>query len=114
MDLSFRVVGVALPARHNLDRRSAGCRSRHRSGRPLPAGTSSFVNGGGVTYTSADGAFLVQLPQSPMIDQRTITVDSVSATIYTAIAAGRDYEIGAASIALPLAISADRVNAVLE
>ena len=81
---------------------------------PLPSGTSAFVNGGGVTYTSADGAFLVQLPQSPTIDQRTITVDSVSATIYTAIASGHDYEIGAASIALPISISPDRVNAVLE
>ncbi len=84
-----------------------------RSSDALPAGTAAFVAGGGVTYTSTDGAFQVQLPQAPVLEQRVTTIDSEPVTIYAGMASSADYDIGALSVELSSAATADRINAVL-
>jgi len=86
----------------------------HLRSDPLPAGTSAFVAGGGVTYTSPDGAYQVQLPTQPETDQNTISENGVSATIYSALVSTDSYEIGAASIVFPSSIEPDRISAALD
>ncbi len=81
---------------------------------PLPAGTSAFVAGNGVTYTAPDGTFQIQLPQTPAVDTETMTIDSRPATVYTALVSARDYEAVALSVQLPSVISTDRVEAALD
>ncbi len=81
---------------------------------PLPAGTSAFVAGNGITYTAPDGAFQVQLPQAPLVQTTTLTLDSQPATAYVALVSGHDYEAIALSVQLPSVITSDRVDAALE
>jgi len=92
----------------------AGAAVVHMHSDPLPAGTSGFVAGGGVTYDSPDGSFEVQLPQTPTTDQEAITVNNVTATLFTALSSTSDYEIGAADIAFPSVVPAARVNDMLD
>jgi hypothetical protein len=80
---------------------------------PLPAGTSEFASGGGVTFTSADGAFQVLLPQAPEVVQRSEVVDNVTATIYAAAASTNDYVIAAVSIVFPGSARPEHVNDLL-
>ena len=40
----------------------------HLRSDPVPKDAEAFVAGKGVTYTSPDGSFQVQLPQQPVLD----------------------------------------------
>jgi hypothetical protein len=82
-------------------------------GDPLPAGTSAFVSGQGVSYSSPDHTFDAQFPTAPTTEQRLISVSSASATLDLAQVQTDDYEIVAASMVLPGTVPADRVAAVL-
>ena len=81
---------------------------------PLPQGTSAFVAGNGVSYTAPDGAYQIQLPQTPVVGSTTMTLDSQYATAYSAIVSGHDYEAVAVSVELPNTITSDRVDAALD
>ncbi|HEV7526266.1 MAG TPA: hypothetical protein VGP92_14940 [Acidimicrobiia bacterium] len=93
---------------------AAGLGVMHLRADPLPAGTSAFVAGGGVTYTSPDGAFQVQLPKAPTVDQRALDMSSQSVRVYFASADTNDYAMVVASIALPVAPQPGQVNAMLD
>jgi hypothetical protein len=80
---------------------------------PLPAGTSDFASGGGVTFTSPDGAFQVLLPQTPQVEQRSQVVDNVTATLFIAATSTNDYVLGAMSIEFPSSVHAEHVNDLL-
>jgi hypothetical protein len=77
----------------------------HLRADPLPAGTSEFASGGGITYTSPDGAFQVQLPKAPEMQQEPIAVNGGTEILYTAVASTDDYEIGGGSLMLPSTLS---------
>ncbi len=81
---------------------------------PLPKGTSAFASGGGVTYTSPDGGYQVQLPQTPTEDQRTATVNGITATVYAAASSTSDYEIATFSIVFANPVVSSRIDDVLE
>ena len=91
-----------------------GVGAMHLRSDPLPAGTSAFASGGGVTYTSPDGAFQVQLPKAPELDQQPINMNGVTATLYTAIVSTDDYEIGGGSMVMPSVVAPANVSAALD
>jgi hypothetical protein len=80
---------------------------------PLPPGTSAFVHGQGVTYSSPDRTFNARFPFAPAAMQRRISVASASASLDIAQVQTDDYELVAASIVLPAAVPPARVDAVL-
>ena len=79
----------------------------------LPPGTSAFVAGHGVPYTSPDHTFGAQFPATPTVESRVIPVSGTSATINMAHLQTDDYEIVAASMVLPISIPAAEVTPVL-
>jgi hypothetical protein len=89
-----------------------GAAIMHLRSDPLPAGTSDFVAGKGVTYTSPDGAFQVQLPQQPQVIQQTFTLNGVSAPLYIGVNQSNSYVIEVASIVSPVPFGS-RVNDAL-
>ncbi|MCU1467274.1 MAG: hypothetical protein JWM72_3202, partial [Actinomycetia bacterium] len=93
---------------------AAGFGAMHLHSDPLPAGTSAFVAGKGVMYTSPDGSFQVQLPQSPVLDTRAITLDAMTATIFTAETEGGGYDVAVASIAFPDRLSSAQMQSALD
>jgi hypothetical protein len=80
----------------------------------VPEGTSDFAAGRGVTYTARDGSFSVQLPAQPRVETAPLTVNGMTATIFAASVTGADYELGAASITLPVSIDGNEVTEVLD
>src|SRR3954454_20063646 len=78
---------------------------------PLPAGTSDFASGGGITYTSPDGTFQVQLPKEPELGQQRLNVNGMTSMLYTATANTNDYEIGGGSMVLPDSVARTEVQA---
>ena len=86
----------------------------HLRSDPLPPGTSAFASGGGVTYTSPDGSFQVQLPKAPEMQQEQIPVNGTSEMLYTAVASTDAYEIGGGSMALPASLSPAQASAALD
>jgi len=86
----------------------------HLRSDPLPAGTSAFVAGRGVTYTSPDGAFQAELPKQPEMDHQTLNVNGVHAQLYIALAQSDSYEMGVASVVLPVAVDPSRINDALD
>jgi hypothetical protein len=86
----------------------------HLRSDPLPAGTSAFVAGNGVTYTSPDGVFQVQLPQNPQVEHETISVNGLSAPFYLGLVTSDSYEMGAASVVYPGSFDPARVNDALD
>lgn len=93
---------------------AVGAGVMHFRSDPLPAGTSEFASGGGVTYTSPDGTFEVQLPKPPDLDHESLNVKGMTATLYTAIASTDDYEIGGGSMVLPDSIAPAQTNDALD
>ncbi len=91
-----------------------GAAVMHLRSDPLPPGTSAFASGGGVTYTSPDGAFQVQLPKAPEMQQEQIPINGTTETLYTAVAGTDDYEIGGGSMALPASVSPAQASAALD
>jgi hypothetical protein len=91
-----------------------GAAAMHLRSDPLPAGTSAFVSGQGITYTSPDGTFQVQLPQQPQVERRTIPVNGVNSTLYIALVQSAAYEAGVASVVFPAAFDRSRINDALD
>jgi hypothetical protein len=79
----------------------------------LPPGTSAFVAGRGVAYTSPDHTFDAQFPAPPTVESRVIPLSSSSATIHMAELQTDDYEIVAASMVLPVALPSEQVSPVM-
>ncbi len=102
------------PSWPRCSRSALGLAALHFRSDPLPAGTSTFASGGGVTYTAPDGGFQVLLPQTPALDQRTATVDGATATVYAAAVTTNDYVIGAVSVVLPDSVLSRRIDDVLD
>jgi hypothetical protein len=86
----------------------------HLRSNPLPAGTSDFVAGQGVTYTSPDGAFQVKLPQQPQVDHRMLNVNGVNAPLYIGVVQSNSYVIGVASVVSPVPFDHSHVNDALD
>jgi hypothetical protein len=93
---------------------AAGFGVMHLRSDPLPAGTSAFVDGKGVTYTSTDQSFQVLLPQAPTLDTSTVTLNSMTATIFAATTEGNGYQIAVASIEFPDRLTSAQVQAALD
>ncbi|MDQ1383817.1 MAG: hypothetical protein QOG65_1196 [Actinomycetota bacterium] len=93
---------------------AAGFGAMHLHSDPLPAGTNAFVAGEGVTYTSPDGSFQVQLPHTPVLDTRAITLNSIPATVYTADTQADGYDVAVASIAFPDRLSSLQMQRALD
>jgi hypothetical protein len=87
---------------------------RGKAATAVPAGTSDFVAGRGVSYAPADNAFTVRLPADPEVTTQPVTVGSVSMMLQTALVETDDYELGAASMTLPVAVPDSRVDDTLE
>ena len=79
----------------------------------LPPGTSAFVAGHGVAYTSPDHTFDAQFPRTPTVDHRVLAVSTTTATLNLAQDQTDDYEVVAASLVLPVAVPAGQVDTVL-
>ena len=79
----------------------------------IPAGTSAFVAGHGVVYSSPDHTFDARFPSTPTVEQRVISVSSASATLNLAQVQTDDYEVVAASLVLPVAVPPGQVDTVL-
>jgi hypothetical protein len=92
----------------------AGAAIMHLRSDPLPAGTSAFVAGEGVTYTSPDGAFQVQLPQQPQVQHQMLNVNGVRAPLYIGFVQANSYVIGVASIVSPVRFDRSRINDALD
>jgi hypothetical protein len=92
---------------------AVGLGAMHFRSDPLPAGTSAFVAGNGVTYTSADGAFQVQLPTAPAVEQSATVLNGMPATISAAATTSANYVISATSIDFTSSLAAAQVNDLL-
>jgi hypothetical protein len=79
----------------------------------VPAGTSDFVAGNGVAYSSPDNTFTAEFPSQPVLKRQTIPVGSSSATMNLAQAQTDKYEVVAASMVLPIRIPEGQVDAAL-
>ena len=79
----------------------------------LPPGTSAFVAGHGVPYSSPDRTFDARFPSAPTVQRKVIPVASSSATINLAQVQTDDYEVVAASLVLPVPVPPDRIDTVL-
>jgi hypothetical protein len=84
-----------------------------RSRNALPPGTSAFVAGHGVAYSSPDHTFDARFPSAPTVDHRVIPVSSTSVTINMAQAQTDDYEVVAASMVLPVTVPSSQVETVV-
>ena len=82
-------------------------------GDPLPPGTSAFVAGHGVPYSSPDHTFDASFPSTPTVEQRAIPVASWSATLSLGQAQTDDYEVVAASMVLPISIPDGQAEAAV-
>ena len=80
---------------------------------PLPAGTSAFVAGHGVAFSSPDHTFDARFPSTPTVEQRQIPVATSSATINLAQVQTDDYEVVAGSMVLPIPIPSTDVQPAL-
>ncbi len=83
-------------------------------GNGLPPGTSSFVDGHGIDYMAPDHSYMARFPVVPVERQQPITVGQFSANLNSALVEKDDYEIGTASMQLPIAVPADKVNDALD
>lgn len=83
-------------------------------GQSLPPGTSAFVAGHGVAYSSPDHTFDASFPSTPTVEQHEIPVASSSATMYLGQAQTDDYEVVAASIVLPISLPEGQADAALD
>ena len=79
----------------------------------LPGGTSAFASGHGITYTASDNSYTAQFPEPPTVDNAPKTVGNVTMSINSALVSKDDYEMGAASIELPVKVPSERVNELL-
>jgi hypothetical protein len=86
----------------------------HLRADPLPAGTSDYVAGKGVTYTSPDGAFQVLLPQQPQMQHEMLSINGVNAPLYMGIVQTNSYVIGVASIVSPVPFKRSGVDDALD
>src|SRR5262245_59953926 len=85
------------------------------SGRPsVPAGTGDFVAGHGVEFTAADGSFQAKFPNAPKVNDHPITVQQYRANILLASDSTDDYEMGAASMSMPINVPAYRADELLD
>lgn len=79
----------------------------------LPAGTSSFVAGHGIPFSSPDHTFDAEFPVRPKLIQKRFSVASVVATLNLAQAQTDDYEVVAASMVLPIRVPDSDVDAAI-
>jgi hypothetical protein len=79
----------------------------------LPAGTSDFVNGKGITYTPADASYTVQFPTQPEVDSQSSRIGSYSVTTNMAIVTADNYELGTAEAVLPVNVPESKIDQVL-
>jgi hypothetical protein len=79
----------------------------------LPPGTSDFVAGHGVAYSSPDHTFDAQFPSAPTLQHQVIPVASTAVTINLAQSQTDDYEVVAASMVLPVAVPAGQVQTIV-
>jgi hypothetical protein len=79
----------------------------------LPSGTSDFVAGRGIPYSSPDHTFDARFPMAPTVQQKPYSTPSGTVTMNLAQVQTDDYELVAASMVLPVSVSGERVDAVL-
>jgi len=78
-------------------------------GQSLPAGTSAFAHGNGVSYSDPDGAYTAQFPTRATFETKDIDVDGGTLTANLAsVSVDNSYEMGIAS--MPIAVPADKVD----
>jgi hypothetical protein len=80
----------------------------------VPPGTSAFIDGHGIDYTSADRTYSAQLPQQPKVAQQAVNVGGYTGTMSLSLVQTNDYELGTASLPLPIEVPAARLNAALD
>jgi hypothetical protein len=86
----------------------------HARSNALPSGTSAFVEGDGIVFSSPDGSYAAQFPEEPVVDSQPMTIESVTVSVSSATVRTDDYELAAASMTLPVSPPADEVNRLLE
>ena len=74
---------------------------------------SAFASGHGVTYTSSDNSYTVQLPERPTVEDTPVSVGTTTMNVSSALVSKSDYELGTASMELPVKVPADRVDELL-
>ena len=79
----------------------------------LPAGTSAFVAGHGVPYSSPDHTFDAQFPSQPKLVQKQFSIASTGATLNLAQAQTDDYEVVAASMVVPVRVPDSEVDTAI-
>ena len=79
----------------------------------LPAGTSAYVAGHGVSFSSPDHTFDARFPSTPTVRRQVITVSTASATLNLAQVQTDDYEVVAASMLMPFSLPPSQVGTVL-
>jgi hypothetical protein len=79
----------------------------------LPSGTSDFVSGHGVAYSSPDHTFDARFPKAPTVERRPLSTPTASVTINLAQVQTDDYELVAASMVLPVSVPSAQVDTVL-
>jgi hypothetical protein len=80
----------------------------------LPAGASDYVAGEGVEFTASDRSYSVRLPIKPQVTEQPFTVQNATVTLNAALVSQDEYELGAASVTLPMNVPAAQVDQVLE
>lgn len=91
-----------------------GAGAMHLRSHPLPAGTSAFVAGHGVTYTASDGSFQVDLPRQPEVQQKTFTANGMNSTLNLALVQSDAYEMGVASVVFPVSYDHSKIDEALD
>jgi hypothetical protein len=80
----------------------------------LPAGTSDFVAGKGVTYTPDDGAYTAQFPEQPETDSTSRQVGTISLTVNIAMVSKDSYELGVGELELPTVVPDSKIDQMLQ
>ena len=98
---STRVGRIALGVMVAL---AVGLGATHLGSDALPSGTGSYVDGGGVAYTSPDGAYQARFPTTPTVDQVPLRSSSGSLMLDRAMNSTGSYEVAVASaVDMPIA-----------
>jgi hypothetical protein len=85
-----------------------------RSRNALPAGTSDFVAGNGVSFTAPDRSYTAQFPAEPTITHTEVPMGNTTTRLSLASVETKSYEIGSTSLDIGVAIPKGSAEQVLE
>jgi hypothetical protein len=80
----------------------------------LPAGTSDFVAGKGVTYSPDDSAYTAQFPEQPETDSVSRKVGPINLSVNLAMVTKSDYELGIGELQLPGIVPNSKIDDMLK